>query len=144
VKMKKVTTAVLVITLVMCVCQCSRNTTKPQSPLLGRYTLTAHDNSGQVAFTGSISVTSLDQNHLKGQCAIVREKTAPNGLLDQNSLCEALVEGTAVSFDLAPMMDDAGILLDGQFNEGRISGIWRIDGFATSPPMGKFEAVKKG
>jgi len=48
-----------------------------------------------------------------------------------------------VSMDLAPSLDDAGLLLDGQFHDGRITGTWRIDGFATSEPLGKFEAAKK-
>jgi hypothetical protein len=134
--------AVFCMVFLMCICQCNWHPNKHQSPLLGEYRLTGDDNSGRLAFTGSIALTSLEQNHLKGRCAIVWETTAPDGLLDQNSLCEALVEGTAVSFDLAPMMDDAGVLLEGQFDGTRITGIWKIDGFATSPPLGRFEAVK--
>ena len=117
--------------------------TNPQNKRLGRYELVAHDNSGQIAFTGSISLTTQDGNHLKGHCKIVRDQAAPQGLFDDDGGCEGLIEGINVSFDTAPMMDDAGLLLEGQFGEGQITGIWKIDGFVTSLPLGKFAAVKK-
>ena len=122
---------------------CDRNLVSPESPILGRYDLTAHDNAGRLAFTGTIALTSLQENHLKGQCTVVREKSAPEGLLDESGGCEGLIDGKAVSIDSAPALDDAGLLLDGQFDNDRITGIWRIDGFATSEPLGKFEAVQK-
>jgi hypothetical protein len=111
--------------------------------MLGRYELVAHDNAGRLVFTGTISLTSLEQKHLKGQCIVVREKNAPEGLHDENGGCEGLIDGKMVSIDSAPSLDDAGLLLEGQFDDDRITGIWRIDGFATSEPLGKFEAVKK-
>ena len=111
--------------------------------MLGRYELVAHDNAGRQVFTGTISFTSLEQKHLKGQCTVVREKNAPEGLLDEYGGCEGLIDGKRVSIDSAPSLDDAGLLLEGQFDDDRITGIWRIDGFATSEPLGKFEAVKK-
>ena len=86
---------------------------------------------------------SLEQNLVKGRCTTKWEKNAREGALDQDSICEGLIEGKVISIDSAPYMDDAGLLLDGQFNDGRITGTWRIDGFVTSPPLGKFEAVKK-
>ena len=135
--------AILSLMLLLGFCQCNRNR-GVVNPLLGQYDLVAHDNSGQLAFTGTITVLSVEQNHLKGQCLINRQKNAPNGVLDNNAGCEALVDGNKVSFDLAPSMDDAGILLDGDFNGSQINGIWKLDGFVTSEPLGKFEAVKKG
>lgn len=122
---------------------CDRHPASPQSSILGRYQLTAHDNAGRLVFTGTISLTSLEQDHLKGQCTVVREKNAPEGLLDENGGCEGLIEGKMVNIDSAPSLDDAGLLLEGQFDDDRITGIWRIDGFATSEPLGKFEAVQK-
>jgi hypothetical protein len=111
--------------------------------MLGRYELVGHNSSGQLIFTGAISLMSLEQNHLKGQCTIVREKDAPQGLFDQNGGCEGLVDGKKVNLDLAPSLDDAGLLLEGEFDEGRITGVWKLDGFVTGNPLGKFEAVKK-
>jgi hypothetical protein len=73
----------------------------------------------------------------------VWEKTAPEGVLDERGNCEGLMDGKMVSIDSAPSLDDAGLLLEGEFNTGQITGIWRIDGFATSEPLGKFEATKK-
>lgn len=123
---------------------CDRRQTRPQSSVLGQYELSAHDNSGRLIFTGTISLTSLEQNHLKGQCTIVREKNVPASLRDESASCEGMMEGKTVTIDSAPSLDDAGLLFEGQFNDGRITGVWRVDGFATSPPLGKFEAVKKG
>jgi hypothetical protein len=123
--------------------QCNRSPSNPQSRILGQYGLSTHDNSGRLVFTGKISLTSLEQNHLKGQCTIAWEKNAPEGLLDENGGCEGLIDGKMVSIDSVPSLDDAGLLLDGQFDDVRITGTWRIDGFATSEPLGKFEAVKK-
>ncbi len=120
---------------------CDRNSA--QSSVLGQYELSAYDNSGQLKLTGTISLTSLEQTHLKGQCTVVWEKTVPDGLLDEKGNCEGLMDGKMVSIDSAPSLDDAGLLLEGEFDNGRITGIWRIDGFATSEPLGKFEAVKK-
>ncbi len=67
---------------------------------------------------------------------------SPDAIFDQNGPCEALIEGKGVSFDLAPHMDDAGLLMDGQVNDGRITGTWMLDSFAGSQPLGRFEAMR--
>ena len=72
---------VVSVLLLMAISQC-HNTNKTSNPILGQYELAARDNSGQPAFSGTILFVSLDQNHLKGQCKIIREKNAPNGLLE--------------------------------------------------------------
>ena len=73
----------------------------------------------------------------------MREKNAPEKLVDQTSACEGLIDGDKVNIDTAPFLDDAGLLLEGQSGEGRITGSWRIDGFVTSEVLGKFEAALK-
>jgi hypothetical protein len=128
----------LALILVMSFTHCGR-----QSPMLGLYDVTGHDTSGRLVFMGTISLLSLEQNHLKGKCTIKWEKDARDGALDEDGGCEGLIEGKVISIDTAPSMDHAGMLLDGEFNDGRITGTWRIDSFATSPPLGKFEAMKK-
>jgi hypothetical protein len=135
--------ALMWLILVIGACSCDRGFTGPRHSVLGEYQLSAYDNSGRVAFTGTIVLTTLEQDHLKGRCAIVREKNAPEGLLDQNSECEGLIDGDEVNIDTAPFLDDAGLLLEGQFGDDRITGSWRIDGFVTSEVLGKFEAVQK-
>jgi hypothetical protein len=113
--------------------------------LFGQYGLRGYDETGKLAFTGTISLMSLEQDHLKGQCTIARETSAPEGLFEQKGGCEGRVDGKKVSMDLAPSLDDAGLLLEGELGgDGRITGVWRLDGFVTSEPLGKFEAVKKG
>lgn len=90
---------------------CNNYADKAETSLLGRYELAGYDNSGQLVFTGTISLVSLEQNHLKGQCKVVRRQEAPAGLLDQNANCEALMDGKNLSMDFAPSLDDAGLLL---------------------------------
>ena len=53
--------------LLVAVSQCDTLSNKTSNPLLGRYELAGRDNSGRLAFTGTISFMSLEQNHLKGQ-----------------------------------------------------------------------------
>ena len=134
----------MTIILLLSLSACYRFAGAPQSPLLGEYDLVGRDTSGQVVFTGVISLVSIDQNHVKGHCTIARKQNAPEGLLDQNGNCEALLEGNKVSLDLAPFLDDGGMLLEGEFDQrARITGDWMFDTFSGSKPLGKFEAVKK-
>lgn len=122
---------------------CDRQPASPRSSILGRYELSAHDDSGRIAFAGTISFTSQEQQHLKGDCKVVRGKDAPEGILDQEGRCEGSIDGKKVTIDLAPAVDDGGLVLEGQVDEGRITGEWMFDTFAGSKPLGKFEAVQK-
>lgn len=126
----------------MGISQCNKNAGRAENSLLGQYELSGYDNSGQLVFNGTISLESLEQNHLKGQCKIVRRQEAPAGLLDQEANCEALTNGKKLSMDFAPSLDDAGLLLEGEFDDGLISGYWMLDGFVTSEPLGRFVAVR--
>jgi hypothetical protein len=135
---------VLFVSLIflMGISQCHKNTGKTENSILGQYDLAGYDNSGLLVFTGTISLVSLEQNHLKGQCKIVRRQEAPAGLLDQDANCEALTNGKKLSMDFAPSLDDAGLLLEGEFDGGLINGYWMLDGFVTSEPLGRFVAVR--
>ena len=53
------------------------------------------------------------------------------------------MEGKKMDLDCAPRLDDGGLLMEGEFDGVSVRGIWRLDGFVTSAPLGKFEAVKK-
>jgi hypothetical protein len=139
----KLNPRLILLILVMGFAQCNRCPGSRQSAMLGLYEVAGQDTSGRLVFAGTISLLSVEQNHLKGRCAIKWEKDAPDGVFDEDGNCEGLIEGKVISIDSAPSIDDVGLLLDGEFNDGRIAGTWRIDGFATSPPLGKFEAVKK-
>ena len=143
VKNIKLISGLTVLTLVMGFAQCNRCPGIRQSPILGLYEVAAHDRSGRLIFTGAISLSSLEQNLVKGRCTIKWEKNAPDNFLDEDGDCEGLIEGKDISIDTAPALDDAGLLLEGQLNDDRITGIWKVESFATSPPLGKFEAVKK-
>lgn len=121
---------------------CNRKPAAPQDPRLGGYVLSGYDNSGQFIFTGTISLRSLEQNFVKGECTISTNENAPEGLLDDRGPCEGLIEGNRIEMDFAPMLDDGGVLLEGEFDGGRFRGVWKLDGFFTSELLGKFEAVK--
>ena len=121
---------------------CNRKPVTPQDPRLGGYVLSGYDNSGQFIFTGTISLRSLEQNFVKGECTISRNENAPEGLLDDRGPCGGLIDGNRIEIDFAPMLDDGGFLLEGEFDGGRIKGVWKLDGYVTSQPLGKFEAVK--
>lgn len=130
--------------LLVAISRCdNHHSNKTSNSILGQYELVGRDNSGQLTFTGTISFVSLEQNHLKGQCKIVREQNAPEGLYEKDGDCEALVDGKKIGLDSSPLLDDAGLLLEGEFDGVAIRGIWKLDGFVTSEPLGKFEAVKK-
>jgi hypothetical protein len=136
----KVVIAILALSVLLGAC--NRKPANSQDPRLGDYVLSGYDNSGQLLFTGTISLESLEQDHLKGDCTISMNENAPEGLLDNRGACEGLIEGNKVEMDSAPMLDDAGFLLEGEFDGGSIKGIWKVDGFFTSEPLGTFEAVK--
>jgi hypothetical protein len=134
----------LVVSLIflMGISQCHKSAQKTENSLLGEYELTGYNNSGLLVFNGTISLESLEQNHLKGKCKIERRQEAPAGLLDQDTNCEALTNGKKLSMDFAPSLDDAGLLLEGEFDGDMISGYWMFDGFVTSEPLGRFVAVR--
>lgn len=122
------------------------NCNRPANPvpsILGRYELIGYNKSGQRVFTGTISLTSLDQKYMNGECSIVRERDAAPTILDQNPRCRALQEEKKITIDFAPSLDDGGIIFEGQISEDRISGLWMFKSFAGTQPQGKFEAVKK-
>jgi hypothetical protein len=133
----------LFLILLLGLVQCNRLSSKNQNPVLGQYELAAYDNNGNLAFTGSITFKSLEQGHLIGQCTVVREKYAPLGVGEKNGRCEGMLDGKKLDMDYAPSMNDAGLLLEGELNDGRFEGIWKLDGFSASEPLGKFSAVKK-
>jgi hypothetical protein len=57
--------------------------------VLGQYEIVAHDNAGRRAFTGTISLTAVEQTVATGQCKIVREMNAAETILDQTPRCQA-------------------------------------------------------
>jgi hypothetical protein len=123
--------------------QCTHSLDKAEDPILGYYELRGNDNSGTLAFTGYIQIESLEGNNLNGHCKIVRERSASQNLFDQDSPCVAVLKGKKINFDLAPNLDDGGLLFEGELEKGKITGVWLFDGFVGSPPQGPFLAAKR-
>ena len=140
--MMKTLLAVISLTFLIGVANCNRRP-NPASSILGQYELVGYDNSGQRAFTGRISLTVFDQTRVNGECKIIRERDAAATILDQNPSCQALLEGKKITIDFAPAMADGGLILEGEFDEHRMSGLWMFRSIAGTQPQGKFEAVKK-
>lgn len=115
----------------------------PAPSILGLYELTGYDNSGQRVFTGTISLTSLDQKYINGQCSLVRERNAAPTILDQNPRCRAELEEKKITVDFAPSLDDGGIILEGEIGDDRMSGRWMFKTIAGTQPQGKFSALKR-
>jgi hypothetical protein len=88
--------------LLAAISQGDNHSNKISNSILGRYELTGLDNSGELAFTGTILFVSLEQNHLKGQCKITRGQSAPEGLYEKDGNCEALMDGKKIGLDSAP------------------------------------------
>ena len=86
----------------------------------------------------------MEQNRLAGRCTIVREKDAPENVSDQNTRCEAVLKGKTIDFDLAPSLMDGGLRFEAQLEGGRLTGVWMLDGFVGSGPLGRIQAVKSG
>jgi hypothetical protein len=125
----------------ICVIQCARH--RPTDPLLGGYDIVAADNTGKRVFTGTMSLTSRDANGATGRCTITRESTAPVGVVDQSAPCLAVLEGQEITIDLAPSLDDGGLILQGRIDGGRMSGEWGFKSVVGHLWDGKFEATKK-
>lgn len=135
--------AISLLILLMGFAHCNRYP-NPQRAMLGRYELVGYDNAGKLIFTGAISLTSLEQNELKGHCKVVEATETLEGAVDKDGPCEGSIIANKVTLDLAPFLDDGGLVLEGQIADARITGIWMFKTFAGSKPQGKFEAVKKG
>ena len=139
----------LVLILVMGSGGCSphnvspQNPATPRNPLLGSYVVAGYDNSGRLIFTGEIALLSVEQNRVKGQCTIKKEKDAPQALYDKSSDCEGLLDGKKLDLDLTPELYDAGVRFKGEITDGRIKGEALFDSYGPSLPFGRFEAVKR-
>lgn len=121
--------------------QCGHS--RDQSSLAGKYNLQGHDYSGRLIFNGAISLTSLDNAELKGICKVVKVAETFEGAVDKDGPCEGKVEGANVTLDLAPSLSDGGLVFEGHWSEGRISGTWRIESMGGGKTFGPFEAVKQ-
>lgn len=138
----KIPLAVFSLLVLLLSAQCSRQPAAPQNPLLGRYALSGYDDSGQLIFTGEISFESIEQNNVKGQYKLVKKKNAPEALYDNNAAFEGSIDGKKLSLDLAPFMDDGGMLVEGEIDGGRITGDFLFDSIVGARRFARFEAVK--
>ena len=140
--MTKIFLKLIALSCVIVISQCG-HLPKDSGSILGQYDIVAHDNAGRRAFTGTISLTALEQTGASGQCKIVRDSGAAETILDQSPRCQAVMNGENITIDLAPSLDDGGLILEGKRSRGQISGSWRFKSISGGSPQGKFEAAKK-
>jgi hypothetical protein len=77
-----------------------------------------------------------------GGCKVTKVSDAFTGAIEKDGLCEGKILGDKITLDLAPNMSDGGVVYEGQWSEGYITGTWRIESFAGAKTFGKFEATK--
>jgi hypothetical protein len=114
-----------------------------QSSLVGKYDLQGRDYSGTLIFNGAISLTSHQNAELRGTCKVVKVTEAFEGAVNKDGPCEGKVAGDKVTLYLAPNLYDGGLVLEGDWVEGRITGTWMIESMAGGKTFGTFEAVKQ-
>lgn len=139
--MRVIAITMFVLILVTGLVDCSRHSSSEGS-LIGNYELQGHEYSGQLIFTGAILITSLENSELKGMCKVVKVNEAFEGAVSKDGPCEAKVSGDKITLDLAPSLSDGGLVFEGHWSEGRISGTWRIESVAGGKTFGTFDAVK--
>lgn len=120
---------------------CSRS--PEHRPLVGKYDLQGHDYAGQLIFKGSISLTDLNSDQVKGHCQVVKVAEAFRGAVDKDGPCEGQISGNKITLDLAPKLSDGGLVFEGQWTDARIEGTWTIESFAGGKTFGTFEALKQ-
>lgn len=137
--MKPLIALVLPLLLTLGWCRCSRN----QNPLVGEYKIQGHDFAGKRIFNGTISVKTFANDEVKAVCYVVKVADDFEGTVNNNGPCEGETSDDKISLDLAPSMDDGGVLFEGNWSEGHISGTWSIDSFAGAKTFGTFDAVRQ-
>jgi hypothetical protein len=138
--MKIMVVLLLVILVGIGYCGHSRN----QKPLVGNYDLQGRDYSGKLIFNGAIRITSFENMELNGTCKVVELDHRFEGAVNKNNgPCEGKVSGDEITLDLAPDLDDGGLVFEGHWNESRITGTWMIESVLGGERLGTFEAVKR-
>ena len=112
-------------------------------PLFVNYNVQGREGSGRVIFKGTISLTSFENNELNGTCKVVKVENTFAGTVDKDGPCIAEIAGEKITFYLAPQLSDGGVVLEGHWDEHRITGTWRIESIAGGITVGTFEAVKQ-
>lgn len=138
--MKATVVLVLAIALGLGSCRHSPN----QTPLVGSYDVQGFDHAGKLIFKGAIKITSFETTKVKGICKITKvDSTFQRSVEKAEGLCEGEVSGNQITLDLAPLLDDGGVVFEGQWNESRITGTWSIESALGATTFGNFEAVKQ-
>lgn len=112
-----------------------------RDPLLGTYDLQAHDYAGNLAFEGTISISSVVNGEVRGSCKLVNVMQSLG--FGKDGPYEGVLSGEKIYIDLAPRMDDGGVDFEGVWREGYIEGSWRIRSFAGDRTLGKFKAIRR-
>ena len=121
-------------------------TSNKLNTILGEYNYYVYDSGGSKIAEGTLSITSLENNQLKGQWnlkAVGNTKTKNIELLLGKSQFEGMLKGGKISITSNPGMNDNNVFLNGEFHENELKGTWNCSTFAGPISKGKFEAKRK-
>jgi hypothetical protein len=115
----------------------------PRPAPLDKYDIQGYDFSGNLIFKGAIELIVLERGEVNGQCRLQKVSTTFKGAVDKkDGPCRGSVSGEDIVLDLAPDLDDAGVVFKGRWNEHYIEGTWQVDSFAGDKTFGTFKATR--
>ncbi|HKS10562.1 MAG TPA: hypothetical protein VJS13_13520 [Pyrinomonadaceae bacterium] len=127
----------LLLSLLLGFGQCGQ----PRNPLVGKYTVEGRNFDGKRIFGGTLSIDTFENGEVKGLCKLV--DVDPSLGFGKDGPWIGEVNGDEIVLDLAPLMDDGGVILEGHWREGRLSGTVRVDSFVGARDVGTFEATRQ-
>lgn len=136
----------LLLTLAFSLSGCaSLKAVKQAKPFpLGDYSYTGYDRNGKKIVEGSISITSLEKDSIRGEWRLEQVGQAEHiGPQVGAGALTGTVAESSVYINLNPNMADNNVNLVGQIDKGRYSGKWSYNGYAGSMNYGTFEATAK-
>jgi hypothetical protein len=126
-------------------CSLPANSEQSKLSALGDYQYTGYDKNGDKIVEGQISITSIEQKHIKGRWQLNKiggslENIGPQ--VGSGALIGSVVDGK-VYINLNPNMADSNVNLKGTIEKGHYKGTWSFNGYAGGINQGTFEATRK-
>lgn len=122
--------------------RCNHPAANHENSILGQYELVGFDSNGNKIVEGTISLQSVNNAFVEGRCRLKKLADGESRFYDKDGLCQGEFDGKNLELDLAPTLDDGGIVMRGTVEKGVFKGQWIFKGFFDSDPYGSFEARK--
>jgi hypothetical protein len=144
--MRAIVTYLVVITLGFHLVDCAKSRTAqgPKPLPIADYQYTGYDKNRTKIVEGSLSVTSVESDRIKGKWQLHKVGNPENiGPQIGSGDFEGQIAQDKVTINLNPNMADNNVNLRGKFDGKSFSGTWSFDGFAPRINQGSFEAKRK-